>query len=107
MSLEGWMFVAEFFQGSGWETWPFGSDWENLWASAARLLFVAVILGALAWLLRVLYGPKGRFRDRELDEEARQAKDRALEDLEARRERGDVGDAEYKYRRRSIERDGP
>ncbi|MDK2957358.1 MAG: hypothetical protein PWQ57_2856 [Desulfovibrionales bacterium] len=107
MKQLGWRIGAELFQGPGWETWPFGPDWGNLWASAARILFVALILGAIALFLRKLYGPGGWFRDKELEKEARLAKEQALQELAAQLERGEIDEALYRVKKRSIEREGP
>ncbi len=107
MSPSVWRIGAELFQGPGWETWPFGSAWGNLWASAARIVFVALILGAIVVFLRMLFGPTGWLRDKQLDEEARQAREKAVQELDDALERGDIDEARHRARKRSIERDGP
>ena len=40
-----------------WDHWPFGPGYGDFWASAAKMLFVAAILGVIVIFLRVLFGP--------------------------------------------------
>lgn len=48
----------------GWSGWPFsGYGYEGgIWPVAARFALVAVLLGGIALLLRLLFGPKGPLR---------------------------------------------
>ncbi len=61
------------------ETWPFGPGLEEGFFSVVlKALFIAAILGGMAWLLRYLFGPGGPLRDKEFDEpdpELRQHRD--------------------------------
>lgn len=107
MKLLHWSFGAKVFHKPGWETWPFGSDWGNPWASAARILFVALLLGAFAFFLKKLYGSGGWFRDKELEEEARSAKEKSLAELDALLKRGEIDEALHREKKRSLEREGP
>lgn len=51
------------------ETWPFGPGLEEGFFSVIlKGIFILVILGGMAWLLRFLYGPGGVLRDKEFDE---------------------------------------
>lgn len=50
------------------ETWPFGPGLEEGFFSVVlKGLFIAAILGGMAWLLRFLFGPGGPLRDKEFD----------------------------------------
>lgn len=48
----------------GWSGWPFsGYGYEGgFWPVVARFVLVAVLLGAIALVLRLLFGPKGPLR---------------------------------------------
>ncbi len=51
------------------ETWPFGPGIEEGFFSVVlKFVFIAAILGGMAWLLRYLFGPGGPMRDKEFDE---------------------------------------
>ena len=51
------------------ETWPFGPGLtEGFFSVVLKGLFILMILGGMAWLLRFLYGPGGVLRDKEFDE---------------------------------------
>lgn len=86
-----------------WQFWPFGPGFgERLLPSLAKLGFVALILGAIFLFLRILFGPGGRFRDKQMDKEAEEMRQRELKDLEERYERGEVSDIEYRYEKKRI-----
>ena len=88
-----------------WWLWPFGPGYGQSWLpNLARLAFAAAILGVIFLFLRLLFGPNGRFRDKDLDREAEEQRARELEDLERRREAGEVSEAEYTWEKRRIER---
>jgi len=61
----------------GWKaTWPFGpGTGEGLWPVVLKGLFVAAILGVLALVLRLLFGPGGPWRDKEWDEPDPESRD--------------------------------
>lgn len=45
-------------------TWPFGPETgEGLWPLFLKGLFVAAVLGGVAWVLRLLFGPGGPWRE--------------------------------------------
>jgi len=48
----------------GWSGWPFsGFGYEGgFWPVVARFIFIAVLLGAIALVLRLLFGPGGPLR---------------------------------------------
>ncbi len=51
------------------KTWPFGPGIEEGFISVVlKGLFIAAILGGMAWLLRYLFGPGGPLRDKEFEE---------------------------------------
>lgn len=51
------------------ETWPFGPGvGEGFFSVVLKCLFIAAILGGMAWVLRRLFGPGGPWRDKEFDE---------------------------------------
>lgn len=58
-------------------TWPFGPETgEGLWSLVLTGLFVVVVLGGLAWGLRLLFGPGGPWREPDDDTaESRNLKD--------------------------------
>ena len=89
-------FLSAVGEGLGWQMWPFGPGYgESLLASAARMLFVALILGAVCLFLRLLYGPKGIFRDHEMDREAEEMKAHEREQLRAMLDAGEIDRDEY------------
>ncbi len=63
--LSGNHIVTDFLcKLDGWSGWPFsGYGYEGgFWPVVARFLLVAVFLGAIALVLRLLFGPKGPLR---------------------------------------------
>ena len=51
------------------ETWPFGPGIEEGFFSVVlKCIFILLILGGMAWLLRFLFGPGGPMRDKEFDD---------------------------------------
>ncbi|MHC1701241.1 MAG: SHOCT domain-containing protein [Humidesulfovibrio sp.] len=90
---------------SKWDGWPFnsgfGGDWETTLATYA---FSALILGAICLFLRALYGPKGIWRDKEMEREAEEAKRKELSQLEASFRSGRISELEYTLKKRAIER---
>jgi len=89
---------------SKWDGWPFnsgyGGDWQTTLATYA---FSALILGAICVFLRLLFGPKGIWRDKELEREAEEAKRKELSQLEANLRSGRITQLEYKRQKRIIE----
>ena len=90
-------------QGLGWQMWPFGPGYgESLLPTVAKMLFVGAILGLICLFLRFLYGPKGIFRDHEMDREAEEMKAREREELRLRLEAGDIDQAEYDWEMKRL-----
>lgn len=100
------MISAESIFGTGphWDHWPFGPGYGNWLASATRLIFVVIILLAIFGYLRLLFGPKGFFRDKELDREAEEERKRELEELEEKFKSGRMDESLYKMKKRELER---
>ncbi|WP_027179498.1 hypothetical protein [Maridesulfovibrio bastinii] len=86
-----------------WRGWPFGPGFGGTWSAVARFAFVALILGFIVLFLRVLFGPKGIFRDHELDREAEEMRKAELEELENKFKSGKISELEYKFKKREIE----
>ena len=61
-------FAATALEPSWHKTWPFGPGLEEGFFSVVfKGLFIAAILGGMAWLLRWLFGPGGPLREKEFD----------------------------------------
>lgn len=88
---------------SPWDTWPFGRGYsDGLWPNLARVGLVLVIFVFICLVLRKLYGPQGIWRDHELDAEYEARKAQALRQLEARRERGEITEQEFQWRKDQL-----
>jgi uncharacterized membrane protein len=89
---------------SKWDAWPFnagyGGDWQTTLATYA---FSALILIAISLFLRALYGPKGIWRDKEMEREAEETKRAELAKLESSYRSGSISKLEYTMKKRSIE----
>lgn len=90
---------------SKWAAWPFNSgvasDWET---SLATYAFSFVILAAICVFLRLLYGPKGIWRDKDMDREAEEMRRREHERLDADFRAGRMTRQLYELKKRSIGR---
>ena len=95
---------AQAYQHSKWDGWPFnsgyGGDWQTTLATYA---FSAAILIAICVFLRLLYGPKGIWRDKDMEREAEAAKRRELAQLESSYRSGAMTEQEYTRKKRTIE----
>ena len=89
---------------SKWSGWPFnsgfGGDWQT---SLATFAFSGLILGAICVFLRLLYGPRGIWRDKEMDREAEEATRKAHADLDAQLRSGRISEAQYKLKKRALD----
>ncbi|WP_243545962.1 SHOCT domain-containing protein [Pseudodesulfovibrio tunisiensis] len=93
----------DIFNNPQWRAWPFGSGYgDALLPSLARFAFVALLLGVILLFLRLLFGPKGIFRDKELDREAEELRQQEIAELTKQFEAGEVGEAEFQVRKRKI-----
>lgn len=90
---------------SKWTAWPFnsgvGGDWET---SLATYAFSFAILAAICIFLRLLYGPKGIWRDKEMDREAEEMRRREHAQLDADFRAGRLSRQLYELKKRSIDR---
>ncbi|MBN2140160.1 MAG: SHOCT domain-containing protein [Desulfovibrionaceae bacterium] len=90
---------------SQWDFWPFGPGYGQNWTlTLAKAAYVAVILGLILLFLRFLFGPKGVFRDKELEREAEEEKKKALEELELDFAAGRIEEFEYRLKKRSLKK---
>jgi uncharacterized membrane protein len=87
----------DFLDSPQWRAWPFNSGYgEHILPAVARLLFVTLIMGVILLFLRLLFGPGGPLRDKELEEEARRETEQERADLKERFEKGDISETEYR-----------
>ncbi|MBI5519410.1 MAG: SHOCT domain-containing protein [Desulfovibrio sp.] len=90
---------------SKWRIWPFnagtGGDWET---SLATYAFSFAILAVICLFLRFLYGPKGIWRDHEMDREADEMRRREHARLDADYHAGRIPKQLYELKKRSIDR---
>ena len=97
-------FTAQANLPTKWDIWPFnagyGGDWQT---SLATYAFSALILGVICVFLRLLYGPKGIWRDKEMDREAEAMTRRELQELAAQYSRGQISKRLYEAKKRSLE----
>ncbi|WP_207259619.1 SHOCT domain-containing protein [Desulfovibrio sp. Huiquan2017] len=93
----------DFLDSPQWRAWPFNSGYgEHILPAVARLLFVSLIMGAILLFLRLLFGPGGPLRDKELDEEARLETEKERAELKERFEKGEISEPEYEVRMKRL-----
>jgi uncharacterized membrane protein len=80
--------------------WPFVV--EGWWEAAAKAALLIGILLAIGVFLRLLYGPGGPLRPKDLDEDAARQHQAALDELETRLRQGDIDQEEYEHRKRML-----
>ena len=91
--------------GPEFDFWPFSMGMNESWLfSVSRIAFMLAIMGAILLFLRLLYGPKGIWRDHELDRMAEEETARELADLEARFERGEIDEILYNMEKKRLSR---
>lgn len=92
-------------QRTKWDFWPFNSgvtgDWQT---SLATYAFSAVILGVICLFLRLLYGPKGIWRDHDMDREAEAELRRERAELDADLRAGRINKALYDLKMKALDR---
>lgn len=97
-------FAAQAALPTKWTGWPFnagyGGDWQT---SLATYAFSALILGVICLFLRLLYGPKGFFRDHDMDREAEEITRRQLAALDDDLRAGRITKSLYDLKRKSLE----
>lgn len=95
--------LQEFFSQPEWRLWPFGPGYgDTLLPALARLLFAAAILGVILLFLRLLFGPKGIWRDKELEAEAEQERLEEIEELNNKLKNKEISELEYKTRMKGL-----
>lgn len=93
----------DFMDSPQWRAWPFNSGYgEHIFPAIARLVFITLIMGVILLFLRLLFGPGGPLRDKELEEEARQEMEREREELETLLAKGEISEMEYKVRMKGL-----
>lgn len=101
------LFLTDFFDfldSPIWRAWPFNAGYgEHILPAIARMAFVGLIFAVIIVFLRFLYGPKGIWRDHELDREADEMRVQEKAELDEQLKNGDITEFEYKIRLKSIE----
>ncbi|MFH1913073.1 MAG: SHOCT domain-containing protein [Pseudomonadota bacterium] len=87
----------DFLDHPMWRAWPFNAGYgEHILPAIARMGFIILIFAVIIVFLRVLFGPKGYLRDKEMDREAREQTAAERADLEERLAQGEITEIEYK-----------
>lgn len=101
------LFLTDFFDfldSPVWRAWPFNAGYgEHILPAIARMAFVTLIFGVIIVFLRFLYGPKGIWRDHELDREADEMRAEQKAELDEQLKSGEITELEYKIRLKGIE----
>jgi len=93
----------DFLNSPQWRAWPFNAGYgDHILPAIARMAFVTSIFAAIIIFLRVLYGPKGIFRDKEMDREAEEETRRERAELEEKFANGDISEIEYKIKMKAL-----
>ena len=93
----------DFLDSPQWRAWPFNSGYgEHIFPAIARLVFVSLIIGAILLFLRLLFGPGGPLRDKELEAEAREQTRIERAELQARFDKGEISEMEYTLRMKRL-----
>ena len=93
----------DFLNSPEWRAWPFNSGYgEHILPALARFVFVSLIIGGILLFLRLLFGPGGPLRDKELDEEARLETEQERAELEERFARGEISEMEYNIKMKAL-----
>jgi len=100
------LFMTEFFDfldSPMWRAWPFNAGYgEHILPSIARLAFVSLIFAAIILFLRVMFGPKGFFRDEEMDRDAEEIYLREEAELKEQLKNGKLTEAEFAIKMRGV-----
>jgi len=93
--------------GSPWRHWPFGPGLTGGWLLAlSKFVFIGLVLALILWLLRWAFGPGGRFRDQEDEQEQdRQSKLQAMDILRRRLAQGEITPEEFEDRKKLLDSD--
>lgn len=102
--FSGLTFMAQTAVHSKWDRWPFHSgttgDWQTTLATYA---FSGAILAVICLFLRKLYGPGGIWRDKEMEQEAIQARQKALTQLDSDLRAGRINKTQYEMKKRTLD----
>jgi putative membrane protein len=98
-------FLAQADLPAKWRGWPFNSGTSGDWqTSLATYAFSALILAVICIFLRLLYGPKGIWRDKDMEREAEAARRAELADLDRRLASGQITRQQYDMKKKAIGR---
>lgn len=93
----------DFLDSPEWRAWPFNSGFgESIFPAIARMAFVTLIFAVIILFLRVLFGPNGFLRDKEMDREAEEERQRELAELEEKFAKGEIDELVYKMKLKSL-----
>lgn len=93
----------DFLDSPEWRAWPFNSGFgESIFPAIARMAFVTMIFAVIILFLRVLFGPNGFLRDKEMDREAEEERQRELAELEEKFAKGEIDEFVYKMKLKSL-----
>ena len=93
----------DFLDSPQWRAWPFNSGYGgHIIPAAARLLFVIGIFAAILIPLRLLFGPGGPLRDKELEEEAHLETEKERAEIEALFAKGEISETDYKIKMKML-----
>lgn len=99
-------FLNEFFDfldNPQWRAWPFNSGYgEHILPAIARFIFISLIMGVILLFLRLLFGPGGPLRDKELEEEARIETEKERAELEELFAQGEITEMEYNIKMKAL-----
>ncbi|RQD68118.1 MAG: SHOCT domain-containing protein [Desulfonatronovibrio sp. MSAO_Bac4] len=104
-----WQTLAVFgLSNVDWSYWPFGEGFTGSWIlTLSKFVFIGVILAVILGFLRILFGPKGIFRDKEMDLEAEQERERVREAVDILRQRlakGEISEDEFEHKKWLLEK---
>lgn len=94
----------DFLERPEWRAWPFNAGYgDHILPAIARLVFVSIIMGGIVLFLRVLFGPNGFLRDKELDREAEEIIRKEIAQLDEQLEKGEINEFDYAIKKKRIE----
>ncbi|WP_051822475.1 hypothetical protein [Desulfonatronum thiodismutans] len=90
---------------SEWAHWPFGPSFVGSWLNMlTKFVFIGLVLAAMMYLLRYLFGPGGPMRDDDLDAPSdEQALEQALAVLRKRMMEGRIEPEDFERARKLME----
>ncbi|ADU62360.1 MAG: SHOCT domain-containing protein [Pseudodesulfovibrio sp.] len=93
----------DFLDSPVWRAWPFNAGYgEHILPSIARMAFVVLIFAVIIIFLRILFGPNGPLRDKEMDREADEQRATERAALDAQLSRGDITEFEHTLRMKGL-----